>query len=55
MIKARMEKEDVKKSQWLPFWQDLQKAYQFFETHWRPPSMSVDNGRYVIKDGKGGK
>lgn len=49
MINARMGKEDVKNSQWLPFWQDLRKAYQFFEAHWQPPNESVKDGRYVIK------
>lgn len=50
MVKARMEKEDVKKSPWLPFWLDLKKAYRSFETHWRPPIVSVKNGRYLIKE-----
>ena len=50
MIKARMTQDDVKESQWLPFWQDLEKGYQSFETHWRPPEASVEGGHYVIKD-----
>ncbi len=53
MIKSRMRQSDVTSSQWLPFWQDLQKAYRSFETHWRPPVIKVINGRYVVKDGKG--
>ena len=52
MDKARMKKADVTRSQWSPFWKDLQKAYLSFETHWRPPVVSVENGRYVIKSGK---
>lgn len=50
MVKARMDQEDVKRSQWLSFWKDLQKAYRSFETHWKPPSITVENGRYVVKD-----
>lgn len=50
MVKARMDQEDVKQSQWLSFWLDLQPAYRSFENHWKPPSISVVNERYVVKD-----
>lgn len=50
MVKARMDQEDVKQSQWLPFWLDLHKAYRSFENHWKPPSVTVEGERYVVKD-----
>ncbi len=51
MLKVRMIQDDVRKSPWLPFWQNLQKAYQAFEIEWRPPGVTVKNGHYVINRG----
>jgi len=50
MIKARMIQDDVKNSQWLSFWQDLQKIYQAFERTWIPPTTKIIHGRYMVDD-----
>lgn len=33
---------------WLPFWQNLQTGYQWFEQHRRPPNVEVVNKQYVF-------
>ncbi|WP_200391778.1 L,D-transpeptidase family protein [Roseibacillus ishigakijimensis] len=35
---------------WLPFWQELQPGYQWFEKHRRPPNVLVQEGRYSFGD-----
>ena len=39
---------------WSPFWADLKKGYDAFETTHLPPMVSVCEGRYVIAEAKRG-
>ena len=35
-------------SEWLPFWQNLQSGYDWFEKHRTPPDVTVAEGKYVF-------
>lgn len=47
MTAARMEAAQT--SPHLPFWQELKPAYDWFETHRRPPAMTLHDGHYAIQ------
>ncbi len=36
-------------SEWLPFWQNLRKGYQWFEEKKSPPNVTVSGGKYLFK------
>ena len=42
----RLEKE--KDHRWIGFWRNLKEGYDYFETHQKPPAVSVLNGRYAF-------
>ena len=48
----RMTLENMQKhkdSKWYPFWRNLKKGYDFFETHGNtPPNVEVENRQYVF-------
>jgi murein L,D-transpeptidase YafK len=48
MTAAAMERH--KDSQWFAEWANLKTGYDYFETHRRPPSVGVRNGRYTFQD-----
>lgn len=55
MYPFRLDEQNLnarKASKWYPFWNDLKKAYDYFEKHKMPAATSVRNGRYIINQGE---
>ncbi len=50
MTKDNMDKYN--KSEWAPFWSELQTGYDFFERTKQPPNVLVKNKKYIFEKAK---
>ena len=42
-------------SKWIGFWRNLKQGYDAFETHGRPPEITVEGGVYRVAGVRAGR